>query len=256
MPDARIVPDGRAQQIAAGLRAAITAGRLAPGTRLPSVRQLQVQHHVARETASRALGLLVADGLAMARPGSGTYVRPRAERLPLSPDRYSRVSRQEAASPGPPAPNDRPPRAAGFRGARTAPAETHLAAVFALPVGAPVYERTALLTHQGAPACLLITHYRPEHLAGTALAAALENNGEREHAFEVLAAHGLAPAAVTEQLLTRSPTDAERTLLQLAGAEPVMEVCRIARGHNGHALEHARLVYAGHRFLWSYSHRL
>ncbi|WP_344818843.1 PLP-dependent aminotransferase family protein [Actinoplanes cyaneus] len=83
-----------------GLRRAIAAGRLAPGTRLPATRLLAAELGVSRGVVVQAYQRLVDEGLASARTGSGTVVardaavppRPAADRrrtlhelrLPLS----------------------------------------------------------------------------------------------------------------------------------------------------------------------------
>jgi GntR family transcriptional regulator/MocR family aminotransferase len=79
------------------LRAAILAGRLQPGLRLPSTRSLADACGVARNTAMAAYDLLLSEGYLAARQGAGTYVadvlpdlkRRRAprERRPSSSDR-------------------------------------------------------------------------------------------------------------------------------------------------------------------------
>ena len=53
----------------------IQAGRLAPGQRLHSVRQLADECEVSRDTVARAYDKLVAHGHIESRPGSGFYVR-------------------------------------------------------------------------------------------------------------------------------------------------------------------------------------
>lgn len=65
------------------LRGRILSGELPEGARLPSSPELARTYGVARNTASDALGVLVTEGLAVARAGSGTYVRarPRLRRL-------------------------------------------------------------------------------------------------------------------------------------------------------------------------------
>ncbi|MFG1873414.1 GntR family transcriptional regulator [Sphaerisporangium sp. NPDC049003] len=70
-------------RIAETLRRRILTGELAEGARLPSSPEIARQYGVARNTASAVLGVLVTEGLAIARPGSGTYVRaqPRRRRL-------------------------------------------------------------------------------------------------------------------------------------------------------------------------------
>jgi DNA-binding GntR family transcriptional regulator len=62
------------RQVAAILRQGITDGTYPPGSRLPSIAALVQEHGIARTTASKALRLVVAEGLAEISPGMGTYV--------------------------------------------------------------------------------------------------------------------------------------------------------------------------------------
>ena len=62
------------RQLYDGLRAAILAGRLRPGLRLPSTRSLADDLAVSSNTVAAAFGQLVAEGYAEARVGSGTTV--------------------------------------------------------------------------------------------------------------------------------------------------------------------------------------
>jgi GntR family transcriptional regulator/MocR family aminotransferase len=61
------------------LKAAISDGRLAKGSRLPSTRQAQLLFGVSRNTVSEIYDKLYSDGFVVARQGSGTYV---ADALP------------------------------------------------------------------------------------------------------------------------------------------------------------------------------
>lgn len=63
------------RQIASLIAAAIAAGDWPPGARLPSITDLTQRYGVARRTASKALGQLVADGRAEYSPGMGHYAR-------------------------------------------------------------------------------------------------------------------------------------------------------------------------------------
>ncbi|WP_187437695.1 PLP-dependent aminotransferase family protein [Actinomadura decatromicini] len=72
----------RRAAVAAGLRAAVRSGRLAPGTRLPPYRSLAADLGVARNTVADAYAELVAEGWLTARQGSGTRV---AERVAAKP---------------------------------------------------------------------------------------------------------------------------------------------------------------------------
>jgi len=63
-------------QVAWRLRAAIAAGKLAPGDRLPSVRELAAVAGVNPNTARAIYGRLEVDGLVSSRHGLGTFVSP------------------------------------------------------------------------------------------------------------------------------------------------------------------------------------
>ncbi|MGW3518046.1 MocR-like pyridoxine biosynthesis transcription factor PdxR [Streptomyces hydrogenans] len=124
--------DLRGTRLRAGLmdalREAVRGGRLAPGTRLPSSRQLAADLGVARNTVADAYAELVAEGWLTARQGSGTRVALRADPRPAEQRRPdARAGAGEAAGagapravPGGPAPGEAPWRPAGGPGARTA----------------------------------------------------------------------------------------------------------------------------------------
>ncbi len=65
---------GKYRELEVHLRAAIAAGKWAPGDRLPSFAELREQFGMAPSTVSRALLQLEQDGLLTRRPGSGIYV--------------------------------------------------------------------------------------------------------------------------------------------------------------------------------------
>jgi GntR family transcriptional regulator / MocR family aminotransferase len=76
------------------LRDAVRSGRLAPGVRLPSSRDLAADLGIARNTVADAYGQLVAEGWFEARTGSGTWVAARpasAAQLPAKPASGSAV---------------------------------------------------------------------------------------------------------------------------------------------------------------------
>jgi GntR family transcriptional regulator len=62
------------ERIAARYRDQITAGDLAPGTRLPSNRELADTWEVTTATITKAMALLQAEGLVRTTRGSGTFV--------------------------------------------------------------------------------------------------------------------------------------------------------------------------------------
>lgn len=62
------------RQLYNGLRAAILAGRLEGGTRLPPTRQLAEELEISRKTVVNAFEQLIAEGYLEGKVGSGTYV--------------------------------------------------------------------------------------------------------------------------------------------------------------------------------------
>ena len=68
----------------AALREAVQAGRLVPGTRLPSSRALAIDLGIARNTVAEAYAQLIAEGWLTARQGSGTRVADAAAFSPAA----------------------------------------------------------------------------------------------------------------------------------------------------------------------------
>lgn len=80
MPTSTQQPDSTYRAIAAQIRAQILTGRLRPGDRVPSVRQIAQRWGVARATATRVTAVLRDEGLVEPRVGSGTVVSARGRR--------------------------------------------------------------------------------------------------------------------------------------------------------------------------------
>ena len=83
----------RYETLATQLRTQIAQGVLRPGERLPSIRRLAQAHGVSAATAVQACLQLEREGLALARPRSGYYVRAQAA-LPSSPPPRRRAPRE------------------------------------------------------------------------------------------------------------------------------------------------------------------
>src|SRR5690349_13058560 len=71
------------------LRAAILDGRLKPGIRMPSTRNLSKQYGVARGTVAAAFETLKSEGYVDAKVGSGTFVATRIPEDSITPGRIS-----------------------------------------------------------------------------------------------------------------------------------------------------------------------
>ncbi|WP_426446260.1 PLP-dependent aminotransferase family protein [Paenibacillus sp. S-38] len=95
------------RQLYEQIREGIRDGRIAAGTRLPSLRSLRGQLNISKVTVETAYGMLVAEGYAVSRPRSGLYaVSPQG----IAP--YSAAVQQAGrnAAPAPPAAEPRDAR--------------------------------------------------------------------------------------------------------------------------------------------------
>src|SRR3954471_4474697 len=62
------------QQLASQFRRCIDDGRLSPGSRLPSIRELSRQLQISLITVREAIEVLSEEGLVQSRQGSGNFV--------------------------------------------------------------------------------------------------------------------------------------------------------------------------------------
>ena len=87
-------------QLSWGLRALVASGRLGPGERLPSVRDLAARAGVNVNTARAAYRRLEREGLVVLRHGLGTFVAERAEPAAPAVERLAAEAAAEAGEAG------------------------------------------------------------------------------------------------------------------------------------------------------------
>ncbi len=63
------------QQVVTAIKKEIAAGRITPGEKLPSCRDLALQYRINPNTAARVYQVLETDHVTETRRGTGTYVR-------------------------------------------------------------------------------------------------------------------------------------------------------------------------------------
>ena len=97
MPEATRQPDTPLYlQLYQRYRDAITAGRLRPGERVPSIRNLASELHVARGTVEMAYQMLVSEGYLVTKGAAGNQGFPRTSevrRRDAKPLRHRRIRR-------------------------------------------------------------------------------------------------------------------------------------------------------------------
>lgn len=69
------MPAPKYERVAEAIRAQIRSGELKSGDKLPSLRQLEVEHDVSYGSIRGAMLVLKAEGLIEGRPGEGVYVK-------------------------------------------------------------------------------------------------------------------------------------------------------------------------------------
>ncbi|WP_459706829.1 MocR-like pyridoxine biosynthesis transcription factor PdxR [Actinophytocola sp. KF-1] len=208
-----LLPDGtsgRGRAVESALRSAIRDGRLAPGLRLPSSRDLAAQLGVARGTVTAAYGQLTAEGYLTAKRGSGTTVATTlATTAPAAPPAPNTRQWRYDLRPGLPALSEFP-RAEWVAATRAALAELPDEALgYPNPAGLPEL-RTELAAYLGRVRAVtasaddvVITHGGAEALS--MLTAVLRAQGHTAIAMEdpghpgqadLLREHGLQPVPV------------------------------------------------------------
>ncbi|MBV9312798.1 MAG: GntR family transcriptional regulator [Pseudonocardia sp.] len=157
------------RDIAADLRAAISAGDYPPGTRLPSRAKLTERYRVAPQTVTNAINALRNEGLIVGIAGGGWYVRPQRPAMRVNRRRLSQAERDAG-------------RGAFLTDAFygqfesrvvtnmwSEPATGEVAAALGIEQGSEVFVRDRVMYRDDVPA-QLATSYLPRDLtAGTAI---------------------------------------------------------------------------------------
>ncbi|MFG3351566.1 GntR family transcriptional regulator [Streptomyces sp. NPDC048001] len=227
-----------AREIADGLRERIRSGDLAPGARLPGEPALVKQHGVAKETARRALTLLVSEGLAVRRKGSGTYVREfqpirRVANRRLAQDGWGTGRSIWSTDVG-----DRPMSVTGLR-VYEAPAPDDVARMLGLDEGTAVIVRDRVFSVEGEPVQAAVS-YLPAALVRES-AIAHEDTGPGG-TYARLAELGAKPVRFVEELRSRMPSQEETERLRLTEGTPVVEIYRTALTEDGTPVEVNRML--------------
>lgn len=242
-------PRSPSRQIADALREEIVSGRIEPGKKLPSERELVEQYGTASQTVKQAIGLLKAEGLVEGRKGSGVYVREAPVITRVGMDRFSRSKRAAGR-----AAQQAEAEAAGLSWKQEVlhlgevPAPAWVADVYGIAEEAPVFVRRRREWVGDQPNQLADSYYRPEVVDGTAIKelktgpggslARLEEAGHRIVRFR-------------EQLKTGMPSPEEVRSLRLPEGVPVFRMRRVTFAESG-PVEVFESVMAGDRFEFTY----
>ena len=141
-------------QVARQLRAQIAAGELRDGDRLPSQREMMARWRISMQTASKVIGAMKTEGLAVPSVGRDTIVAPGAAA------RIAAAAQGTALAPAaslPPAPGA---AVTAVTAAKTA-APGPVAEILGIPAGRRALRRTETREDNGQPASLTVAWYPP-----------------------------------------------------------------------------------------------
>src|SRR6266568_2567017 len=225
-------------QVVRQLRAQIAAGELNDGDTLPSQRQMMARWRISMQTASKVIGALKTEGLAIPSIGRDTIVAPGA------------AARIAAASVGTAATTVGPAPEAGDRvtavTATRAAAPAQIAAILGIPSGRRALRRTETRSADGQPASITTAWYPP------AIADAAPRLGESQPLpagtlAYITEATGARPARALEEHAAAAAGDDTAAPLGITPGAPVL-ITR-ARHHtaDGKLIQYAETITpAGH----------
>lgn len=237
-----------ARRIADDLRARISSGELSPGDRLPGEPALVSEYGVAKETARRALTLLVTEGLAIRKRGSGTYVRAFRPIRRIANQRLSRGGWGNGRSIWSADVEDRDLSVVDLKVYESV-APPQVARVLGLGEQDSVVIRGRRFLVEGE-AVQLATSYLPAELVRRSAVA--QSDPGPGGTYARLAELDLAPVHFTEELRARMPSPAEIEVLGLPEATPVMEICRVAFTEDGRAVEMNQMLLDAAAYVLEY----
>lgn len=220
-------------QVVRQLRAQIASGELRDGDRLPSQREMMARWRISMQTASKVIGAMKTEGIAVPSVGRDTLVAPGAAA------RIAAAAQGTAHAPAaslPPAPGTAVTAASAGKAAAPAP----VAEILGIPSGRRALRRTETRGDHGQAASITVSWYpaaiadRAPRLAGDqplpagTLAYIAEATGSRaaradeEHAAipagdDIAAALGVGPGAPVLVTRARHYT-ADGTLIEYAEA--------------------------------------
>jgi GntR family transcriptional regulator len=218
------------RRIADRLRDQILSGALSDGDRLPGENALMAEYGIARATARQALAVLINEGLAVPRRGSGVYVRLFR---PIRRHGSRRLSREQWGRGRPIWESDTRGRAYTVDQLRIErePASEEVARLLD---SEEVWVRRRRYSVDGRPVQLAASHFPADLVEGTSIT--LPDTGPGG-VYARLGDLGYSPVHFTEEVRARMPQPTEAESLGLPAGTPVVIVTRTAYAVGGVPVE-------------------
>jgi GntR family transcriptional regulator len=209
-------------------------GRLEPGTRLPSERDLADRYGVARMTARRELERLVARGRAYRRQGGGTYVADTRFVQPALLTSFSEDMRARGLVPG-----------GKLLSKRVIPAKATVAEMLELAIGEPVVELERLRTANDEPIALERAHLPESRFPGLA-----DVDADDLSLYGLLATRwGVEVHAAEQTVAAATLTAGQAAALGVRAGRAALVFERVTRDRAAVPIEYVRSLYRGDRYV-------
>ena len=140
-------------QVVRQLRAQIASGELTDGDRLPSQREMMARWHISMQTASKVIGAMKTEGIAVPSVGRDTIVAPGAA------GRIAAAAKGATHAPVPPPPA--PGAAVTSADAAKTAAPAHVAEILGIPTGRRALRRHETRNGDGQAASITTFWYPP-----------------------------------------------------------------------------------------------
>ena len=233
------------RQVADELRKRIREGTYAPGTQLPSERELSELFGTSRVTVRQAIAELRSEGLIIAEHGRGLFVRPQRDVQRLSRSRLSKSERQAGRGTFITDATHR-----GFTPRveveiRHETADSRTAQLLDLDEQADIVVRDRLMFADDRPVQIAISRLPSEFARGTTIEQEDTGPGGIYARLDEL---GHGPTHFTEIVCARMPSPEESSALQLSEGTPVLLITRIAYNSNNRPVEVNDMVLAADHY--------
>jgi GntR family transcriptional regulator len=236
--------------IAGDLRTAIGRGDYPADSRLPGENDLMRQYQVARMTARQALAQLINEGLAVARKGSGVYVREFRPVVRAGVDRLSARGWGSGRSIWSADAGSRELSVDQLEVRRAAPpAHVRLLLDLADDADAGAIARSRRYLLDSKPVLLSVSYLPATLAAGTMMEYQDAGPGG---IYARLREIGHAPARFREDLRARMPEPAEAVRLGLPPGTPVVDIVRTAYSADGQVVEVNEMIADASSYVFRY----
>jgi GntR family transcriptional regulator len=216
-------------QLARSLREHISSGGIAPGSALPSERDLSEMAGMSRVTVRKGIEQLIDEGVLVRKQGSGTFVARRIEAPGAKLSSFSDDTRSRGEDPG----------VVWIYKSYAQPTEEEAAALNVLPT-ARVARLGRVRLAGGEP--LAIEHA----VIPATFMPDLESLGDS--LYEALEKHGYRPVSGTQRVRASLATPTEAGILSVEQNSEVLRIERKTRIPDGRIVEFTRSVYRGDRY--------